>query len=321
MTPAHFREHLDVLRRSRRVVPLGVMLASLRAGESLEGTVAVTFDDGYADVGREAAPALEEYEIPATAFVITSAVGSEREFWWDELEQLVLHARDLPEILELEIGGAIARWDFGAARPLDLHGALARLSLGLSTRRPFDLPRYRGWRVWIGEPPTSRHALYRDFWQRCQTLSIDERDHVLRQLRAAVGDGRGGARDSHRAMTVEELRSLAASGLCDIGAHSITHPKLASLSGAAQLEEIAGSKRWLETILDRPVTTFAYPFGGARDYTRETVELVRQAGYRGACANVPGAIIPDQDAYQLPRLFVHDWDGDEFARRLTEEHA
>ena len=318
MTPAHFREHLDVLRESRRVVPLGGMLASLRAGESLDGAVAVTFDDGYADVAREAGPALERYEIPATAFVITGAVGSEREFWWDELERLVLHARDLPEILELEIRGAVARWDFGAARPLDLPGALARLSPGVSTRRPFDLPLYRRWRAWIGEPPTSRHALYRDLWQRCQTLSIDERDGVLRQLRAAVGDDLG-ARDSHRAMTVEELRGLAASGLCDIGAHSVTHPKIASMSPAAQMEEIAGSKRRLETLLDRPVTTFAYPFGGARDYTRETVDLVRRGGYRGACANVPGAIIPDRDPYQLPRLFVHDWDGDEFARRLTED--
>ena len=303
MTPAHFREHLDVLRRFHRPVPLTRVLACVRNGESSRGRVAVTFDDGYADVAREAAPALAEYDVPATFFVTTDMIGSTREFWWDELERLVLHTVALPDPLALRFGLAVVEW-----------------RLGNEARRAPDPASHRGWRAWTGGAPTARHALYRELWKRCQRLSASQREDVLDQLRAAVGSDPG-IRDSQRTMTGQEVRTLAACALFEIGAHSKTHPMLATMSSSAQRDEIAGSKRCLESLLDRPIATFAYPFGGERDYTRETVDLVRQAGYRGACANVPGTIVPERDPYQLPRLFVHDWDGDELARQLSGAHG
>lgn len=49
------------------------------------GAVVVTFDDGYADNYHYAWPILRRYEIPATIFLTTGYVGTERSFWWDEL--------------------------------------------------------------------------------------------------------------------------------------------------------------------------------------------------------------------------------------------
>jgi len=64
-----------------------------------------------------------------------------------------------------------------------------------------------------------------------------------------------------RCMTVAELHELVGDGLVEIGAHTRTHPMLSALKPAEQREEIAGSRSDLEAWLDRPVTSFAYPFG------------------------------------------------------------
>ena len=50
----------------------------------------VTFDDGYADNLWNAKPLLERYDVPAAVFVTTGYAGQDREFWWDELETLLL---------------------------------------------------------------------------------------------------------------------------------------------------------------------------------------------------------------------------------------
>src|SRR5436190_558012 len=52
--------------------------------------VVVTFDDGYADNATVAAPILERHGVPATMFVVSGVVGSQADFWWDELERLVM---------------------------------------------------------------------------------------------------------------------------------------------------------------------------------------------------------------------------------------
>ena len=49
----------------------------------------VTFDDGYRSVLEDGAPLLQERGIPAVAFVLTSLLGSDRPFWWVEVEALV----------------------------------------------------------------------------------------------------------------------------------------------------------------------------------------------------------------------------------------
>src|SRR5690349_7877279 len=86
VSPRHFEEHLDVLRRYRTV-----RLDQLRAGCWYKGslTCAITFDDGYADNLHVAQRLLGRFGIPGTFFITTGYIDSDREFWWDELERLV----------------------------------------------------------------------------------------------------------------------------------------------------------------------------------------------------------------------------------------
>jgi peptidoglycan/xylan/chitin deacetylase (PgdA/CDA1 family)/glycosyltransferase involved in cell wall biosynthesis len=90
----------------------------------------------------------------------------------------------------------------------------------------------------------------------------------------AWDEARGSA--IHPLMTAEQLRYWADQGI-EFGAHSRTHPDLASASASEVAEELVGSRDELSAILGRKVTLFAYPYGryneAASDAVRKTFEL------------------------------------------------
>jgi peptidoglycan/xylan/chitin deacetylase (PgdA/CDA1 family) len=296
---AHFGEHLEVLQSRYRVVPLAE-LAQAAEGRTLErGTVAVTFDDGYADTLTFARPVLESHRLPATVFAVSGALESGATFWWDRLERVLLRPGRLPEVLSLEIG------DQTLSFPL---GRWAYLG-----EEQFE--RLRGWVTSIPEDPTPRHTAYRAIWQRLRVLPADAREELLRALEAQAS-ALASLPSGTRSLRVDELRELAGSPFVEIGAHTVRHEVLAALTTDRQRQEIEGSRDALASVLGRPVRTFSYPYGASSDYTSETVRLVREAGFRCACANFHGLVRRGTDTFQLPRVVVRDWDGPTLARRL-----
>lgn len=256
--------------------------------------MAVTFDDGYADNLHNAKPALEAAGIPATFFVALGYVTSQREFWWDELEKILLEPRPLPEVLELSVEGQVHRWELGTGPP---GGDDARA----------------GWHVLDVSEPTPRQRAYRQLHQLIRPLGIPERNEVLGSLRAWA-DVASSTRPTHRPLSLSEVAELAQSDVLSVGAHTVNHPVLADQPFSEQEYEIVRSKSTLEDVT--PVESFSYPYGGRSDYTAESVSIVEKAGFKLACATVPATVSRRSRRYELPRLLVRDWDGDEFLRRL-----
>lgn len=62
----------------------------------------------------------------------------------------------------------------------------------------------------------------------------------------------------------------------EIGAHTMTHPRLTKVSFEEAKKEIVDSKRYLEDLTKKEVKSFCYPGG---DYNKKIKELVRQAGF------------------------------------------
>jgi peptidoglycan/xylan/chitin deacetylase (PgdA/CDA1 family) len=104
-------------------------------------------------------------------------------------------------------------------------------------------------------------------------------------------------------LSPDELREAAARGL-SIGGHTRSHPRLSMLDRARQTEEIAGSKQDLEAILGQPVTTFAYPYGSALDYSAESEAIARDAGYQWVCSNRYGPVKPSDVPFNLRRIWI-----------------
>ncbi len=75
-----------------------------------------------------------------------------------------------------------------------------------------------------------------------------------------------------------DLRQLANEGF-EIGGHTISHRILTELSSNEVAVEVTESKKALENILGRAVTTFCYPKGR---FNRRVIQQVEDAGYLGA---------------------------------------
>ena len=69
-----------MLKESHRIVTLDQAVES----ESSE-FAAITFDDGFLGVYECAFPVLAKYELPATVFLISDYIGSNKIPWWEEL--------------------------------------------------------------------------------------------------------------------------------------------------------------------------------------------------------------------------------------------
>jgi peptidoglycan/xylan/chitin deacetylase (PgdA/CDA1 family) len=297
VSPAQFNEHLNLLRQFG--VPMGLQefLGRRAEHDQRDPAIVVTFDDGFADNLTQAKPLLNRHKVPATVFVTAGIVGRNRAFWWDELEQRLLHPGTLPSELMLTINGDVHRWMLGQTA---CYGA-------------GDLGPHLSWRAWDAACPTERHALYQALYALLFPLEEEAREGVLDELAAWAGDPSCAARETHRVCTRHELVQLAGDDSIEIGAHALTHVSLASLSPRQQWREIWEGKALLEEIVGRPVRSFAFPFGRTSDYSRETIALVRAAGFTSACTTAGALVSPLHDALELPRFTVHPRDGKSFA--------
>ncbi len=296
VTPKHFAEQLEVIRRYGVPMPLRQMVEALQNGKVPKRAVVVTFDDGYADNLHQAKPLLERYEIPATVFVTAGQVGSRREFWWDDLDRVLLQPGTLPARLRLAMKGRPCDWELGKAR----------------TYTEKDYQQHRDWHVERQDDPSSRHRLFRRLYAELSALVGGDRQTVMDELLVWAG-AEPTVRGSHRSLTTEELVLLQKGGLVDVGAHTMTHPYLGALPIAEQNCEIRQSKECLEGILGHPVTTFAYPHGSS---TPDSVAILNEAGFVCACSSHPDAVWRDADCFYLPRVVVRDWSSKPFRRWL-----
>jgi peptidoglycan/xylan/chitin deacetylase (PgdA/CDA1 family) len=272
VTPQHFRAHQQYLINKFPIVRFEDDWSNIK-----KPAVAITFDDGYADNVLEALPVLEEAGVPATFFVSTGAIGKNKEFWWDELERIVLGDWIFPEKFELDDDRFGKTWPTGTA--------------------------------------AERHELYEALLLLMKSIDASKRDLWLLQLRQWAQAGEEG-REENRPMTVAELQRLDRSRWVTVGAHGINHTPLSSLSITEQRKEIEESKMQLESWIGQEVKVFSYPYGHRCDYTQETAALCRKAGFTKAAANFPGQGHRWTDPYQIPRLVVRNWPIEVFEKHL-----
>ncbi len=219
----HFESQLKWLRNRFEVLPLAEAVQRVRQGEKLPPySVAITFDDGYLDNLTLAAPLLNKYELPATFFVATGGLAEGAAFWWDRVIAALADTR--VESVMLPSLGFSAPLSLSPLRRL---ATVEQILAGLWSLPPAALP--------------------------------DAINEVISALTpGACYDSAAQARAAR--MTPEQVNQLQAMGF-EIGAHTIRHVDMRSLSMKEATRELVESRQHLQEIVAEPVKAFAYPSG------------------------------------------------------------
>ena len=265
--PWKFEEQMTYLSHNFNVISISEMKRHLETAKPFrERTAAVTFDGGYTDILYIAKEVLEKYELPATAFVSSAGIIEEKQFWWDELENLLIANHSYGQ-LQIEMQDSVCCW---------------------SVNTEYD-----------------RFQAYEDLFEILSNKTPAEQKIIMEQIRTKTSM-RAGEFDGHRTMNAQELKELEKGGLITIGGHTHNYVKLSSLTKWQQVEEISKNKSILEEVLEHQVEYFSYPFGSECVYMGDTEDILTGCGYSLAFGNSHGTINPvgEINHYDLPRIKI-----------------
>ncbi len=258
-----FARRMEILAQlGAAVLNLGEALQLLNHGKLPPNSVAITFDDGWADFPAQAFPVLQKHGFPATVYLTTYYCRFNRPIFRYAL--------------------AFMMWKLRAQHVENV---------------AFDwLPRQLDFRT-----ETSRSALVRriDEYAKQQDLSGKQKDELAAAFAESIGfDYAAFCRErAFHFMTPEEVTEMARAGI-DIQLH--THRHRTPLDRERFVNEICENRRYIEEMTGANGRVhFCYPSGAVR---AEFIPWLREAGVQSATTCMNGLATRNGDAFMLPRL-------------------
>jgi peptidoglycan/xylan/chitin deacetylase (PgdA/CDA1 family) len=275
LPPEIFARRMELLAQSKvNVLVLGEALRLLREGKLPPNSVAITFDDGWADFRTQAFPILQRHGFPATVYLTTYYCLNQRPIFRFAL--------------------AFMMW---------------KLRSQVVENVAFDwLPRQLDFRSEAGRSAVLRQI---DEYAKRQDLSGNEKDDLAAAFAEAIGfDYAAFSRQRlFQLMTPEEVSELARAGI-DFQLH--THRHRTPVDRTKFIDEIRENRNLVaEMIGKNDLVHFCYPSGAVQDAFHP---WLRESGIMSATTCLNGYATQAGNALMLPRLLdQYRLSDDEFA--------
>ncbi len=226
----------------------------------------ITFDDGFRNNYRYAAPILQRYGIQGCFFITTSLVNTRNFIWTEEITNLILKTRKPSVVIPVV-----------SSNPLPLNTVAQRETASFAIRTKLkNIP--------LKTRQTAMAELREQLSDVPAGLQPDEEDRYL-------------------FMTWDEVRGMVEAGQL-IGSHTHTHPMLTTLTEAESLAELQKSKALLEEHTGVPCLTMSYPNGESENFNEIHIQQLRELGYRCAFSQIPLFNVKNEDIFKLHRVNI-----------------
>ncbi|MFO0773260.1 MAG: polysaccharide deacetylase family protein [Nitrospiraceae bacterium] len=268
-----FAMQMEFLRRHFLVLSFDDLLTRWADGrwDTRRPACVITFDDGWLDNLRHAAPVLKRLDLPATIFLPTDFIGTARWFWPEQLGVYLRTAGGHPESKRTAMYDALQAamreaWPNAASRvfPHDISAAVAD-----------------------------------DVIDACKQLDHGRLVTMLDSLCARFAVTMPASRVT---IDWDEVREMSRQGIA-FGSHSCSHRLLDGLSADECRREAQASLATLRANGARVTPVFCYPNG---NFNSTAQEAVRAAGYEAAVSCQPGLEgATPSDRFALRRVSLH----------------
>lgn len=263
-----YEKVLTVLKNYFQFVSLDDAVAMIAGEKPAKPYCAVlTFDDGYKNNVTTALPVLQKYHLPATFFLPTSFIGSNKVFWFDALDYTTQHCTTKP--FDLSIGED--SFSFDMKNRQEMKEQFRRFLYQYNHSQSNDL----SWQTDI--------LSQIDSWQI--DSGLDYSSILNHDPRTAK-------------MTWMDVEEAYASGV-SIGSHSVGHLKLGTLDNPQIKEQLQHSKEDIESHLKTQCDYVSYPNG---NYNDRVVQIAAECGYKAALTTEIGLNAIGCDLYRLRRV-------------------
>jgi peptidoglycan/xylan/chitin deacetylase (PgdA/CDA1 family) len=187
-------------------------------------------------------------------------------------------------------------------------GALERALLD-HDRLEIEMPNHR--RIYSSQSIAQKRLAFTEIAK----ATISSREALLRYLRDRYAIDAAGLLHEH-SLSWDQVRELVASGMVELGGHTVTHPSLPLLDSESARRELTACRSRIHEMTGVDVLHFAYPYGaaGPREYT-----LAKSAGFKTASTAIASNLycLAGDQTYALPRIRL---DGRDERRSQIDVH-
>jgi peptidoglycan/xylan/chitin deacetylase (PgdA/CDA1 family) len=270
--PETFDMHLRYLNKYFRIIPFSEIFSYLKYTSYSKGDkpiCIITFDDGWCDFYKYAFPILKAQSVSATVFLPTKYIGTEGQFWTDQLAYLIVQNRN-----KYNCSNPINKEHI---ENIDVTDTIDRLegTINLRIEKAITL------------------------LKKCRDEDINV---ILEKLKRKWGVD---PIPTERAfLKWGEVAEMKESGLINFGSHTHSHKMLTYLDDHEIMDELFQSKNKLilEKVVDTDFIPFSYPNG---NYDERIINMVREAGYHAAATTETGWNYRNTPLFSLKRVAIH----------------
>ncbi|MBI1194371.1 MAG: polysaccharide deacetylase family protein [Gammaproteobacteria bacterium] len=154
----------------------------------------------------------------------------------------------------------------------------------------------------LADPATRKS--FNDLLVSLKATGKDEREEALNKIaRDNSCEVPPSPTPDYAPLSSGQVNEMLDSGLMEITAHGVSHTIMTLLNDEDLREELAASKRELESVFGREINCFCYPNGLEGDFDDRTEKAIRESGYRSALTSVEGSnIVKGLDPYGIKRI-------------------
>jgi peptidoglycan/xylan/chitin deacetylase (PgdA/CDA1 family) len=218
----NFEKQVMYLASKKRVISLEELVTNIQKGIKFpKGCVVITFDDGYKDNYTNAYPILKEYNLPATFFLATDYIGSNKMKWDDELNYKIKQSNC--ESVVLKIKNKLKKYNLRKKKE--------------KRRMINDLIK-----LIVNSSEEKRKKFICEFDNKLK-ININKQD-----IKSIM-------------LSWEDIRAKVRENNISFGAHTCSHSKLTNVSLEDARKEIVGGKHKIENEIGKKISFFSYPYG------------------------------------------------------------